>query len=106
MKCFQVHCIRRRSREDICKTAERLVEERYRENEYNLFLRNCQHFAGYCATGKEWMSDKEYLTEKGIKYGAVIAIGVIGIIGAAAFLTANEEGDKKKKIQPASTSRR
>ncbi|KAE9549200.1 hypothetical protein FO519_007595 [Halicephalobus sp. NKZ332] len=69
-----VHCLRRRSREDICETAKRLVEERYREGEYHFLQQNCQHFASYCALGKEWMSDRDNLIDKGAKFTVAIAL--------------------------------
>uniref|UniRef100_A0AC35FXS6 LRAT domain-containing protein n=1 Tax=Panagrolaimus sp. PS1159 TaxID=55785 RepID=A0AC35FXS6_9BILA len=75
-----VHCLRRRSREDICSTARRLAEERYRAGEYNLLQQNCQHFASYCVLGVEWMSDKEPLIEKAMFIGSIAAI-----IGGAAY---------------------
>jgi hypothetical protein len=75
-----VHCLRRRSRADICSTAERLADEHYRQGEYNLLQSNCQHFASYCVLGVEWMSDKQPLIEKGM-----FILSVAAIVGSAAY---------------------
>ncbi|KAE9546101.1 hypothetical protein FO519_010687 [Halicephalobus sp. NKZ332] len=103
-----VHCLRRRSREDICETAKRLVGKRYREGEYHFLQQNCQHFASYCVLGKEWMSDKDNLIEKGKVIGGIAAVVAAGAIIYAVFSESeNYEQEKEKDDRKlASTSRR
>uniref|UniRef100_A0A914ZG81 LRAT domain-containing protein n=1 Tax=Panagrolaimus superbus TaxID=310955 RepID=A0A914ZG81_9BILA len=102
-----VHCLRRRSRDDICLTARRLAEERYRSGEYNLLQQNCQHFASYCVLGVEWMSDKGPLLEKAMFVGSIAAI-----IGGAAYAiysrnsNNNEDEREQEAISYGETTRR
>ena len=78
---LQIHCFRRRSREQICKKAQKLVDQRYGEKEYNLLLQNCQHFAGECAIEKKRMFDKDHLIEVLVKCGIIVS-GFLAIFGA------------------------
>lgn len=45
--------VRARPKEKIASTAERYAAQGFREGEYNLLFRNCQHFVTLCALGDE-----------------------------------------------------
>lgn len=49
-----VYRLKIRKPEEILKTAKLLASEEYAKGQYNFFLKNCQHFATYCCTGKEF----------------------------------------------------
>uniref|UniRef100_A0A914Y2G7 LRAT domain-containing protein n=1 Tax=Panagrolaimus superbus TaxID=310955 RepID=A0A914Y2G7_9BILA len=76
-----VHCLRRKSRTDICATAHRLAdndvtpEERYYTGEYNFLRQNCQHFASYCVLRIQRMSDNGPIVKRAI-------IGAANLIGS------------------------
>ncbi|PIC29313.1 hypothetical protein B9Z55_020935 [Caenorhabditis nigoni] len=46
--------LRIRSGEEIAKKAEEFAANEFRKGDYNVFLRNCQHFVALCATGGEF----------------------------------------------------
>ncbi|EGT45883.1 hypothetical protein CAEBREN_14356 [Caenorhabditis brenneri] len=46
--------LRVRTREAIAQKAEELAANRFRDGDYNILLRNCQHFVFLCATGVEY----------------------------------------------------
>lgn len=67
--------MRYRTPTEIVACARRYADSQFREREYNLLLRNCQHFASLCATGYEHSVDVE-------------AAGDMVVRGTAAALTA------------------
>ncbi|UMM37408.1 hypothetical protein L5515_009174 [Caenorhabditis briggsae] len=46
--------LRIRTGEEIAKKAEELAADKFRDGDYNILLRNCQHFVFLCATGVEF----------------------------------------------------
>lgn len=72
--------IRFRTPDEIINCAYKFEKEFYREGEYHLLLKNCQHFASLCAAGREEMTDKTNLIATGSA-----AIGVIGAIGMGLY---------------------
>ncbi|CAP25486.1 Protein CBG04881 [Caenorhabditis briggsae] len=46
--------LRIRTGEEIAKKAEELAADKFRDGDYNILLRNCQHFVSLCATGVEF----------------------------------------------------
>uniref|UniRef100_A0A914C572 LRAT domain-containing protein n=1 Tax=Acrobeloides nanus TaxID=290746 RepID=A0A914C572_9BILA len=75
-----VYRIRFRTPDEIINCAYEFAKEFYREGEYHLLLKNCQHFASLCAAGREEMTDKTNLIATGSA-----AIGVMGAIGMGLY---------------------
>ncbi|CAO4381106.1 unnamed protein product [Caenorhabditis nigoni] len=46
--------LRIRTGEEIAKKAEELAADKFRDGDYNIYLRNCNHFVFLCATGVEF----------------------------------------------------
>jgi hypothetical protein len=42
-----------RNPDEICEVAQKLASKAYAKGDYNFVLKNCQHFASFCCTGKE-----------------------------------------------------
>uniref|UniRef100_A0A914WPN1 LRAT domain-containing protein n=1 Tax=Plectus sambesii TaxID=2011161 RepID=A0A914WPN1_9BILA len=53
--------VRFRTPEEIAKQAEAYRDQKFRAGEYDLFVKNCQHFAALCAFGVEYSGDIERL---------------------------------------------
>uniref|UniRef100_A0AC34FLR7 LRAT domain-containing protein n=1 Tax=Panagrolaimus sp. ES5 TaxID=591445 RepID=A0AC34FLR7_9BILA len=49
--------VRFRSPNEIVETAKEYANGEYRHGEYNLIMKNCQHFATLCALGVEQCGD-------------------------------------------------
>lgn len=72
--------IRIRVREQIVKCAQAWADEHFREGEYNLLLKNCQHFARLCAIEREECGDSKDLVSVLINIlvaGAFVALAIL-----------------------------
>jgi len=56
--------VRFRTPDEIVKQAEAYRDQKFRAGEYDLFTKNCQHFATLCALGVEYSGDVEALEEE------------------------------------------
>uniref|UniRef100_A0A914CL62 LRAT domain-containing protein n=1 Tax=Acrobeloides nanus TaxID=290746 RepID=A0A914CL62_9BILA len=81
-----VYRIRFKTPDEIVSNAYRYAKEFFREGEYNVLWKNCQHFASLCAVGKEEMTDKNPLIVTGL---TVVGVGLaaIGGVALAAYMT-------------------
>ena len=60
--CVLVLRVRFQTPEEIAKLVEAYRDQKFRAGEYDLFVKNCQHFVALCTSGVEYSGDLERLS--------------------------------------------